>query len=97
MLDEQEWLAMEPALTQSLQDIQQYRKDHGVGLPEAKQHGYGLAALRLYRELTGFHETNPDAIWHHRLSLYGPPCKVCGKPLRTSQAKLCAACGAVRA
>jgi hypothetical protein len=88
---------MDPALSQSIRDIQDYRKEHGVGLAEAKQHAYGATALRLYQELTGFTETSPDAIWHHRLSIYGPPCGACGKPLRTPQAKLCAACGAVRA
>jgi hypothetical protein len=52
--------------------------------------------LAAYERLTGFHETNPAAVWHHRVSLYGPPCHVCGKPLRTPQARICAACGVYR-
>ena len=96
MLDEQEWSVVEPALSQSIQEIQQIRRDRGIDLSEALKHHYGTSALRLYEELTGFHETNPAAIWHHRLSLYGPPCQACGKPLRTPQAKLCVACGRAR-
>ena len=51
------------------------------------------SALDLYFRLTGVRETNVNAIYHHRLSLYGPPCAWCGKPLRTPKAKFCAACG----
>src|SRR5262249_2033741 len=49
--------------------------------------------LRRYFEITGFEETNANAIFHHLLSQYGPPCSNCGKLLRTPRAKLCAACG----
>lgn len=52
-----------------------------------------VLALQVYEEITGFHETNKNALWHHRLSVYGPPCLHCGKPLRTTRAKHCAACG----
>jgi len=50
------------------------------------------ALLREYARVTGFLETNPNAIYHHKLSLYGPPCTKCGKPLRTPEAKLCGTC-----
>ncbi|HXN49927.1 MAG TPA: hypothetical protein VN893_24965 [Bryobacteraceae bacterium] len=49
--------------------------------------------LREYERITGFHETKPNAVHHHRLSLYGPPCSNCGKPLRSPKARFCAACG----
>jgi hypothetical protein len=49
--------------------------------------------LQRYFEVTGFEETNANAIWHHQLKQLGPPCRNCGKPLRTPRAKLCAACG----
>ena len=48
--------------------------------------------LREYERITGFHENNPNAIYHHVLSMYGPPCAKCGKPLRTPRATLCGFC-----
>ena len=53
--------------------------------------------LEEFERLTGFHETNPNAVWHHRIRLYGPACTACGKPLRTPKASRCVACGAPRA
>lgn len=49
--------------------------------------------LDYYKEVTGFEETEPNAIMHHRIAQYGPPCENCGKPYRTPQASFCAACG----
>ena len=49
--------------------------------------------LDYYNNLTGFQETEPNAIMHHRISQYGPPCESCDKPYRTPEASLCAACG----
>jgi hypothetical protein len=49
-----------------------------------------------YEEMTGYRETNPNAVFHHVISQYGPPCRACAKPLRTPRASFCAACGAQR-
>jgi hypothetical protein len=48
--------------------------------------------LSEYARITGFRETNPNAIYHHVLSMYGPPCTYCGRPLRTPRATICGAC-----
>jgi hypothetical protein len=94
MLDELEWAQLAPLLEVAIREFMEERRCTGVGPGEAQDTGIlGRRALALYRELTGFEETNPNALWHHRLSLYGPPCTHCGKPLRTPRAKLCAACG----
>jgi predicted Zn-ribbon and HTH transcriptional regulator len=54
---------------------------------------WGKAACEKYFELTGVRETNPNALWHHRLSIYGPECRKCGHLLRTPKASFCANCG----
>lgn len=95
MLDDDEWAEVEPLLANAIEQIKNYRSAKGVSLAEARAKGYGKGALERYFQITGFRETNPDALWHHRISEFGPPCNVCGKPLRTPRAKLCAACGEV--
>ena len=30
------------------------------------------AMMAEYNRLTGFLESNPNAVWHHRISIYGP-------------------------
>ena len=66
--------------------IQSYREKTGASLADSMKHGYEQPALEKYFELTGFRESNVNALWHHRLSKHGPPCPHCGKLLRTHQA-----------
>jgi hypothetical protein len=94
MLEEHEWEQIWPDLTSAIEQIKDYRRTHGASLAEAKDHGWGRRALDRYFALTGFKETNPNALLHHRLAYFGAPCRGFGKPLRTPRAKLCAACGA---
>jgi hypothetical protein len=93
MLAEDEWSLLEPHLLNMVAHIKRYREEHGCSLAEAQQ-GAGKDALALYEKLTGFRESNVNALHHHRLSIYGPPCHACGKPLRTPQSRYCAMCSA---
>ena len=93
MLTEEEWGQVAPLLTNAIAQIKRYREEHHCTLAEANAKGFGLAALAEYQRITGFAETNPNALYHHRLNLFGPPCKVCGKSLRTPIARSCAECG----
>jgi hypothetical protein len=97
MLTDDEYERLSPHLSNAIREIQSYRQQHGCSLAEARANAYGARALEIYRDLTGFQETNVDALFHHRLSVYGPPCHACGKLLRTPQARWCAECGAERA
>lgn len=94
LLEEHEWAKIEPHLRNAIGEIKQYRETHRVSLAEAKNVALGKEALEMYYEMTGFRETNINALWHHRLSMFGNPCEKCGKPLRTPKAKLCAECNA---
>lgn len=96
MLTEEEWDLVSPHLTNAVTQIKAYRDENGCSLAEALRNEFGREALIQYERITGFKETNPNALPHHRLSLYGPPCSHCGKPLRTPQARFCAMCSTPR-
>lgn len=97
MLDEEEWAQLSLLLMPSHEGLERYRREYGVDVARPPLAEWYKPALALYREMTGYDETVVGALWHHRLSLYGQPCSHCNKPLRTPQAKLCAACGKPRA
>jgi len=94
MLTEEEYAPLSKHLAGAVSQIRRLRLS-GATFPAARR-AYAARALEIYQELTGFKETNPDALWHHRLALLGPDCHACGKPLRTPRASFCAACGAAR-
>lgn len=94
MLDEQEWSRVGALL--SIQGIKDFRERNNLPLADIRKVA-SWEALHLYREITGFMETNPDALWHHQIAIFGPPCAACGKPLRTPRARRCFECGQHRA
>lgn len=96
MLTDEEFVLVWSSEHGPISEFVRYRDDHGVPIEAARDAVFD-AALQRYTEITGFVETNFHALWHHRLSLLGPDCRACGKPLRTPRAKLCAECWAPRA
>ena len=95
MLDEQEWQQIGAPEGNLIQAMKDYQSRHGGTLAEARDEA-PKEILARYKRLTGFEETNVNALFHHRIEIHGPQCHACGKPLRTPVAKRCVECGAVR-
>ena len=92
MLDELEFERWHVAFQRCVKSVKTYRQDHAAGLPDVPMDRLFADARTLYSEMTAAPDTHHNAIWHHRLSLLGPPCARCGKPLRTPQARFCPEC-----
>jgi hypothetical protein len=92
MLTDAEWAEVHPLLQMDIQRIKAHRTESGLGLSETLSTSRHQPCDR-YFEITGFRESNPNAIWHHVLSAYGPECPECGHLFRTSRASFCANCG----
>jgi len=97
MLDEEEFATIDELYRQCMTATKDFRREHDLPLEEVDLAERFRPVREAYERLTGFSEMNHNAIMHHRISIYGPPCPRCGKPLRTPRAKLCAACGWRRA
>jgi hypothetical protein len=98
MLDDDEFELVMAAQREGPSVVERERVRRGLPsqLPSRSPHARSpqlVAMLDMYRLLTGFDETVPGAVAHHRISLYGPPCPGCKKPLRTANAKYCVDCG----
>lgn len=92
MLDEAEYAEIASLYSECTRAVKEFRERWNAPLNEVPVKELYQPVRTRYLELTGVDEPNHLVILHHRLSNYGPPCKSCGKPLRTPKAKLCGAC-----
>jgi len=92
MLDEVEYSQIARLYNESMKATKEFRKLWNIPLEGISINERFRPGRDEYEHLTGVKESNENAIMHHRLSLYGPPCKRCQRPLRTPKAKLCGSC-----
>ena len=91
-LDEAEWQEISPLLTNAVQAIMDYRKEHGCDVATARIKCKPVATKR-FQELTGVSNVHFEQIFHLRRSNFGIECEECGHLLRTPRASFCADCG----
>jgi hypothetical protein len=92
MLDEQEYAEIASLFHSGTQSVKECRRKTGAALKSVPLAECFAPMLSRYEAMTGYTETNANTVMHHRLSLYGPPCRRCGKPLRTPLARICGSC-----
>lgn len=92
MLDEQEFAQIANLYSEGMKSAKRFREVSGVDLKHPAVDDCFRPVRDRYERLTGVKESNQNAIMHHRLAMYGPPCEHCGKPLRRPNAKLCGNC-----
>ena len=93
MLDEDEFRLVDALYRGGMRATKEFRLQHNIPLEGASIHARFSPVRKAHEDLTGMAECHENAIMHHRISIYGPPCSRCGKPLRTPRASFCAACG----
>jgi hypothetical protein len=92
MLSDEEFAQVAKHSDTFIEELRGQRTASGLDLAGLFATGWLPKILEEYKQLTGIHETNVNAIWHHLASIYGPPCVHCGKVLRTPEATFCFVC-----
>ena len=92
MLDEDEFASVAQLYRGAFKATKEFRQQWGIPLEQASIEDRFRPVRLRYEQLTGMKDCHENAIMHHRISMYGEPCKSCGKPLRTPSAKFCGAC-----
>jgi hypothetical protein len=93
MLDENEYAEVRALYGQCMNATKQFREEHNVPLDAVDITELFRPVCVAYQRLTGMRETVANAVMHHRIALYGPPCTSCGRVLRTATASKCFECG----
>jgi hypothetical protein len=89
MLDEDEFEIVSELYSAGIKATKEFRQQHGLPLAHVPIDDLFRPCREAYERLTGYRDMHENAIIHHRLSLYGPPCPICGKPFRTPTATRC--------
>jgi hypothetical protein len=92
MLEEDEYAEIAHLHKESTLATKEYRERLAVSLANTPLHELFAPVCAQYECITGVNESDHNEILNHRISLYGPPCKRCNKPLRTPKARICGAC-----
>lgn len=94
LLSEKDYKAIAVHLSNRIDDMMRYCKEHKCSLEEASANSNGgQKALAAFEKITGVRLRHPDEIYIARRALYGRQCGNCDKPFRTPRAKFCAECG----
>jgi hypothetical protein len=93
MLDEKEFAIVKELYRDGMRATKEFREKYGLSLDQMSIEDRFIPLLDAYEKITGFRETNPASIMHHRIQDYGLPCPGCGKVLRSPKAKICYLCG----
>jgi len=96
MLDEEEFAIVGKLYSEGMSATKEFRLKHNLPLDECPINERFRPVREAYERMTGMVELSHNAIMHHSISIYGPPCEHCRKPLRTPRASFCAACGQAR-
>jgi hypothetical protein len=83
MLDEEEFAIVGKLYSEGMSATQEFRLKHNLPLSECSIEERFRPVRDACERMTGIAESSHNAIIHHRISIYGPPCESCGKPLRT--------------